>query len=69
MKLVLYVSETCCTSYRVQLERHWTDTVTGGAQWLSWYIVRLGIEGLLVRASPPVESLYCVLEQDTSSTV
>ena len=27
--------------------------------------VRLGIEVLLVRDSPPVESLYCIIEQDT----
>ena len=26
-----------------------------------------GIEGLLARASPPVKSLCCVLEQDTLS--
>ena len=36
-------------------------------QWLSWYSVRLGIEGLLVQASPKAESLCCVLEQDTLS--
>ena len=29
--------------------------------------VRLGIEELLVRDSPPVKSLCCVLEQDTLS--
>ena len=27
----------------------------------------MGIEGLLVRDSPPAESLCCVLEQDTLS--
>ena len=42
--------------------------VPGGAQWLSWLSVRLGIEGLLVRDSPPAESLCCVLEQGTLST-
>ena len=38
------------------------------AQWLSWYSVRLGIEGLLVRVLPPAESLCYVLEQDTLSS-
>ena len=38
-----------------------------GAQWLSSKGVRLGIEGLLVPASLPVESLSCVREQDTLS--
>ena len=30
----------------------------------SWKSIRLGIEGLLVLPSPPVESLCCDLEQD-----
>ena len=34
-----------------------------GAQWLSWYSVRLGIEGLLVVVSRLAESLGCVLAQ------
>ena len=29
--------------------------------------VRLGIEGLLVRVSPPAESLCCVIKKDTLS--
>ena len=33
----------------------------------SWYNVRMGIEGLLDRDSPPAVSLCCVLEQDTLS--
>ena len=33
----------------------------------SWLSVRLWIEGLLVGDSPSVESLCCVLEQDTLS--
>ena len=39
----------------------------GGAQWLSWESVRLGIKGLLIRASPSAESLCCVFEQDPVS--
>ena len=30
--------------------------------------IRLGIEGLLVRDSPPAESLCCLVKQDTLST-
>ena len=45
---------------------HWG--VSGyGVPWLSWLIVRLGIERLLVRDSSAVESLCCTLEQDNLS--
>ena len=36
-----------------------------GAYWLSWLGIRLEIERLLVRVSPPAESLWCVCEQET----
>ena len=38
------------------------------AQLIECLSVRLGIQGLLVRVSPPAESLCCVLEQNTIST-
>ena len=43
------------------------DMIFGGAQWLSWLSIRLGIKGLLVWVSPPVESLCSILEQGTLS--
>ena len=38
-----------------------------GVQWLSWQSIRQGIQGLLVCDSPLVDSLCCVLDQDTLS--
>ena len=38
------------------------------AQLVECLSVRQGIQGLLVRVSPPAESLCCGLEQDTLST-
>ena len=38
------------------------------AQWLSWWSVLLGIEGLIVWEASQAESLCCVLKQDTLYT-
>ena len=56
------------SSIYCQSDANTTDSINmnGGEQWLYCWIVRLGVDGSLVRDLP--EALCCVLEPDTLSS-